>query len=80
MKQKNAKLFLSEDFDSPRTYLTEGTRYDEQAAKIIADSGLVDLDTSKKIIQGLFTQDIHAFNHSPNWLEKYLKGIARMLV
>lgn len=60
--------------------LLEGTRYDEQAAKIISNSGLFDEETSKKIIDGLFKQDIHAFVHAPNWLEKYLKGIARMLV
>lgn len=60
--------------------LNEGTRYDKQAAKIISDSGLFDEETSDKIIQALFKEDIHAFVHSPNWLEKYLKGIARMLV
>ena len=61
-------------------YLTEGTKYDKQAVKIIVDSGLFDYETSQKIIDGLFRQDIHAFVHSPSWLEKYLKGIARMLV
>ncbi len=57
-----------------------GTRYDKQAAKIISDSGLFDEETSNKIIEALFKEDIHAFVHAPNWLEKYLKGIARMLV
>ena len=57
-----------------------GTRYDKQAAKIISDSGLFDEETSNKIIEALFREDIHAFVHAPNWLEKYLKGIARMLV
>ena len=60
--------------------LTEGTHYDKDAAKIIADSGLYDLETSQKIIDGLRKEDIHAFVHAPNWLMKYLKGIARMLV
>lgn len=71
---------LDEDIDDLRRVLTEGTRYDKQAAKIIADSGLYDLETSEKIIDALFHEDIHAFVHAPNWLEKYLKGIARMLV
>ena len=57
-----------------------GTRYDKQAAKIISDSGLFDEEISNKIIEALFKEDIHAFVHAPNWLEKYLKGIARMLV
>ena len=56
------------------------THYDKKAADIIVNSGLFDQETSQKIIDGLFRQDIHAFIHSPSWLEKYLKGIARMLV
>lgn len=63
-----------------KTPLLEGTRYDNQAAKILSDSGLFDEETSRKIIDALFREDIHAFNHAPNWLEKYLKGIARMIV
>ena len=58
----------------------EGTRYDKQAAKIISDSGLFDEETANNIIQALFREDIHAFVHSPNWLEKYLKGIVRMML
>lgn len=57
-----------------------GTRYDKNAAKILSDSGLFDAETSNKIIQTLFTEDISAFNHAPNWLEKYLKGIARIII
>ena len=60
--------------------LEKGTDYKKQAVKIISNSGLFDEETSTKIIDGLFRQDIHAFNHAPAWLEKYLKGIARMLV
>ena len=60
--------------------LEKGTDYKKQASKIISNSGLFDEETSTKIIDGLFRQDIHAFNHAPAWLEKYLKGIARMLV
>ena len=48
------------------TILTEGTRYDSQAAKMIADSGLFPLDTATKIIDALFHTDIHAFVHAPN--------------
>ena len=59
----------------------EGTRYDEKASEILANSGLFDLETSRKIIEGLFRTDIPAFHGSGhNWLEKYLKGIARMIV
>ena len=60
--------------------LEKGTDYRKQAIKIIVDSGLFNEDTATKIIDGLFRQDIHAFNHAPAWLEKYLKGIARMMV
>lgn len=57
-----------------------GTRYDKQAAKILVDSGLYNEDQATRIIDALFHEDIHAFVHAPNWLEKYLKGIARMCV
>ena len=57
-----------------------GTRYDKQAAEILTKSGLFDSETSTGIIDALFNHDIHAFVHSPNWLEKYLKGIARMII
>ena len=60
--------------------LTEGTHYDTNAAKKLADSGLFDLETSEKIVSGLKDTDIAAFNHSPNWLVKYLIGIIRMLI
>ncbi len=60
--------------------LEKGTDYRKQAIKIIVDSGLFNEETATKIIDGLFKQDIHAFNHAPAWLEKYLKGIARMMV
>lgn len=63
-----------------KVVLEKGTKYDEKASEILANSGLFDLETSKKIIEGLFRQDIHAFVHSSSWLEKYLKGIARMIV
>ena len=58
----------------------EGTRYDKQATKMLSDSGLFDEETSKNIVDALFREDIHAFVHSPNWLEKYLKGIVRMML
>ena len=61
-------------------YLIEGTKYDKQAAKILSDSGLFSEEVATNVIQALFREDIHAFVHSPAWLEKYLKGIARMIV
>jgi len=60
--------------------LTEGTKYDKKASQKLASSGLFDEETSDKIIQSLFKEDIHAFVHSPAWLEKYLVGIARMII
>ena len=60
--------------------LNEGTKYDKKAAKVISDSGLFNEEISNNIIKALFEEDIHAFVHSPAWLEKYLVGIARMLV
>ena len=65
--------------------LTEGTKYDKQAIEILVNSGLFNEDTATKIINSLFRgenghPEIDAFNHAPGWLEKYLKGIARMIV
>ena len=56
------------------------THYDTKAAELLTKSGLFDMETSTRIIQTLFTEDISAFNHSPNWLDKYLKGIARIII
>ena len=55
-------------------------RYDEKAADILTKSKLFDSETSNQIIQSLFNEKIHAFSHSKNWLEKYLKGIARIII
>lgn len=71
---------ITEWYQNDQEVLTEGTKYDKIAAGVISKSGLFDEETSAKIIDGLFRQDIHAFVHSPAWLEKYLVGIARMLV
>ena len=60
--------------------LNEGTDYRGQAIKMIVNSGLFNEEVATKIIDGLYRQDIHAFVHAPAWLEKYLKGIARMLI
>lgn len=57
-----------------------GTRYDKQAAKILVDSGMYNEEQANTIIDALFHQDLHAFVHAPAWLEKYLKGIARICV
>lgn len=63
-----------------RQAIFAGTRYDKQAAKILVDSGMYEEAQANAIIDGLFHEDLHAFVHAPNWLEKYLKGIARMIV
>ena len=60
--------------------LNEGTKYDKKAATKLADSGLFDAETSTNIVNALFREDIHAFVHSPSWLEKYLIGIVNMLI
>lgn len=60
---------------------SEGTHYDKKASEMLAKSGLFDAETSDKIIDGLYKQDIPAFHGSGhNWLSKYLKGIVRMLI
>lgn len=63
-----------------RQILQEGTKYDKKAAAKLANSGLFDEETSKRIVDALFKEDIHAFVHSPSWLEKYLIGIVNMLI
>ena len=55
-----------------------GTKYDKKAAQKLVDSGLYTEDEANNIVRLLFTQDIHAFVHAPNWAEKYLVGIIRM--
>ena len=57
-----------------------GTKYDKQAVQILVNSGIFREPQAKAIIDALYHEDLHAFIHSPNWLEKYLKGIARMCV
>lgn len=74
------RYIKSNKFSNLSSIFAKHMRYDEQAAKIIADSGLFDINTSRNIINALFDGDIHAFVRCPPWLEKYLKGIARMLV
>lgn len=44
-------------------------------ARIPAFSGISDM-----VVNLLKTNDIHAFNHCPPWMEKYIKGIIRMLI
>lgn len=60
--------------------LTEGTKYDKKAAKILSDSGLFNEEESQNIINDLFRNDIEAFVHAPAWLEKYLVCIANIIV
>ena len=64
-----------------RIIFLEGTRYDEKASKQLADSGLFTQEEADEIINELFTKKkIHAFINSKSWLEKYLKGIVRMII
>lgn len=60
--------------------LLEGTHYKTKAIQKLADSGLFSESISKDIIDALCEEDIHAFVRCPNWLEKYLLGIVRMLI
>lgn len=61
--------------------LFEGTKYDKKAIKELSDSGLYDEETSKKIVDALFTEDIPAFHGSGHaWLDKYIVGIIKMLI
>ena len=60
--------------------LKEGTKYDKKASKLLASTNIYDETTANEIIQDLFRKNIHAFVHAPNWLEKYLVGIARMCI
>ena len=58
-----------------------GTKYDQQAADILVNKGKgFDKETATKVIDDIFYNRIHAFKHAPAWLEKYLKGIARLIV
>lgn len=67
-------------------FLFEGTKYDKQASKILSKSGLMSEEGADSLIRSLFEGEngheplIHAFNYCPPWLEKYIKGIARMIV
>lgn len=67
-------------------FLFEGTKYDKQASKILSNSGLMSEEGADSLINSIFKGEngheplIHAFNYCPAWLEKYLKGIARMIV
>ena len=75
--RKIGRYSINED---RRQILQEGTKYDKKAITKLASSGLFDEETSTKIVNALFREDIHAFVHSPSWLEKYLIGIVNMLI
>ena len=57
--------------------LNEGTKYDKNAVRDLVNAGW-DETTATNLINDVFKNKIHAFVHSPSWLEKYLIGIARM--
>lgn len=60
-----------------KVVLEKGTKYDKNAVRDLINAGW-DETTATNLINSLFKTDIHAFVHSPSWLEKYLLGIARM--
>jgi len=57
--------------------LNEGTKYDRNAIRDLVNAGW-DETVATNLINDIFKNKIHAFVHSPSWLEKYLIGIARM--
>ena len=59
--------------------LFEGTHYDTNAAKDLSKEIDIPLDEAERIIQSAYRDKIKAFNHCPNWLNKYIKGIGRMI-
>ena len=56
-----------------------GTHYDKKAAQKLIDAGMDEAEANA-LIKELFTQNVHAFVHAPNWAEKYLVGMARMAI
>lgn len=63
-----------------KIYLTEGTKYDNQAADMLVKAGVLDTQLAKQFIEDVRKGGVHAFVHSDPWLLKYLKGIARMVI
>lgn len=75
------RYIKSNRFSNISPIFANHVRYDKKAAKILYDGGIgSDLSAAENIIDQLFHTDLHAFNHSKPWLEKYLKGIARIIV
>lgn len=60
-------------------FLFEGTHYDTNAAKELAKKINIPVEEAVNVIQSAYREKIHAFNHCPNWLDKYIKGISRMI-
>lgn len=62
--------------------LFEGTHYDKKASKILVDNKLFNPDTAERVIDCVKKQDIGALKYTQGvaWLDKYLIGIARMIV
>lgn len=56
------------------------THYDKNASKELVKSGWFTEEEADEIIQDLYNDKIHAFVYAPNYLVKYLVGIARMAV
>lgn len=58
----------------------EGNRYDQEASKMLVKAGLFDEETSLRLMRNAmkYITAFHGSGH--NWLEKYLKGIARIMI
>lgn len=58
--------------------LYEGTHYDKEAAKILAE--ICSIETAEKIVDALIKEDwVSIFTHT-NWIYKFLKPVARLFV
>lgn len=62
--------------------LFEGSNYDKKASKILVDGKLFNQQTADNVIDAIRKDDIGAFKYTKgvSWIEKYLMGIARMIV
>lgn len=57
------------------------TSPEKQASKMLYDAGLYNEYWSNEVIRLIMEIDLKAvFNHAPDWMRKYIKGVARMTV
>ena len=62
--------------------LFEGSNYDKKASKVLVDGRLFTQQIADNVIDAIRKKDIGAFKYTKgvSWIEKYLIGIARMIV